>query len=70
MSEISKHLYNAEIMREVGGDLAEALKDAIKEHPEKALLIGGGLGLFYMLRNKKLKLKYKRGDTEFEFGAE
>lgn len=67
MSEILKVISNVEKVKEAGVDFAEvgnALGDAIRKHPEKALYIGGTLVGLYILKNKKIKLKYK--DIEFE----
>ncbi|OES45429.1 hypothetical protein [Domibacillus iocasae] len=67
MSEIHKVISNVDKMKEVGVNFAEvgnAFGDAIRKQPEKALAIGGVLVGLYILKNKKIKFKYK--DIEFE----
>lgn len=67
MSEINKIIPNVVNMKEVG-TVFEAFADAIRKHPEKALFIGGGLVGLYILKDKKIKFKFK--DSEIEFEAE
>lgn len=44
MSEINKFIPSVETMKELGGfEVGKAIGDAIRKHPEKALVIGGGL---------------------------
>ena len=66
-------LPNADTAKEVGEALVEvgkAMGDAIREHPVKALGIGGVLGGLYLLKDRKFKLKLKRPDLDIEFEAE
>jgi len=70
MSEINKFFPNVEKMKEVGVEVGKAFGDAIRKHPEKALGIGGGLGVIYILKHKKIKFKLKRPDLDIEFETE
>ena len=51
-------------------ELSEALKEAIKKHPEKALFIAGILGGLYVLKDKNFKFYLKKSDIEIKFEAE
>ncbi|WP_172372283.1 hypothetical protein [Sporosarcina jiandibaonis] len=66
MSEINKVIPNLDKMKEVG----EAFGDAIRKHPDRALVIGGVLGGLYILKHKKIKFKLKRPDLDIEFETE
>ena len=51
-------------------EVGKALGDAIRKHPEKALVIAGVLGSFYVLKDKKIKFHLKKPDLEIEFETE
>ncbi len=71
MSELNKVIPNVEKMKEVGvAEVGKAFGDAIRKHPEKALVIGGGLVGLYFLKHKKIKFKLKRPDLDIEFETE
>ncbi|WP_373894675.1 hypothetical protein [Virgibacillus sp. CBA3643] len=69
MSEITK-VVPTEKMKEVSIEVGKALGDAIRKHPKESLGIGLALGGLYILKDKKIKLKFKRGDLDFEFETE
>ena len=73
MSEIKKFipkLENIEEFKEVANEVSKAFGDSIRKHPERALSIGGGLAALYIIKNKKIKLKLKKGDLDIEFETE
>jgi hypothetical protein len=70
MSEIYKVIPNVEMMKDVGGAVAEAFAGAIKKHPKEAIIIGAVLGGLYILKDKKIKFKLKRPDLDIEFETE
>lgn len=61
---------NMEEFKGAANEVSKAFGDAIRRHPERALGIGGGLVGLYILKNKKIKLKLKKGDLDFEFETE
>ena len=53
MTELNKAFANVVKVKDVSGALSEAFGDAIKKHPEKALMVGGILCGLYILKDKK-----------------
>lgn len=73
MSELKKFmpkLENMEEFKEVANEVSKAFGDSIRKHPERALSLGGGLVGLYILKNKKIKFKLKKGDLDVEFETE
>lgn len=64
--ELSYSVQTKEFMEKVGKGLAVA----IEKHPDRALIIAGSLGALYVLREKKISFKMKKGDIEVEFKSE
>lgn len=60
----------AEKMKEVGIEVGKALGDAIRKHPKESLGIVFVLGSLYILKDKKIKFKFKMQDSDIEFEAE
>ncbi|PFJ07592.1 hypothetical protein COI88_02070 [Bacillus cereus] len=71
MSEVDKFIPNVEMMKELGGaEVGKAFGDAIRKHPEKALVMGVVLVGLYFLKDKKIKFKLKRPDLDIELETE
>lgn len=68
--EWKNELANTQAMKEIVEKVGKSIGQAIEEHPEKALGIVGVLGGLYLLKEKKISFKMKKGDTEIEFSSE
>ena len=69
MSEIIK-AFPVEKMKEAGIEVGKALGDAIRKHPKESLGRGLVLGSLYILKDKKIKFKFKSQDIDMEFETE
>lgn len=69
MSEITKAI-PVEKMKDAGIEVGKAFGDAIRKHPKESLGIGLVLGGLYILKDKKIKFKFKRQDLDIEFETE
>lgn len=69
MSEITKVIPVGKIM-EHGGEIGKALGDAIRKHPKESLGVALVIGSLYILKDKKIKFKFKRQDVDIEFETE
>lgn len=69
MSEITKVIPVGKMM-EVGEEISKALGDAIRKHPKESLGVGLVLGSLYILKDKKIKFKFKKQDVDIEFETE
>lgn len=66
MTELTKVFTNVVNVK----DVSEAFGDAIKKHPEKALIAGSIICGLYLLKDKKIKFKLKKSDLDIEFETE
>ena len=64
--EISYTVQTKDFMEKVGKGLAIA----IEKHPDRALIIAGSIGVLYVLKDKRISFKMKKGDMEVEFKSE
>lgn len=70
MADLKNELMKADAMKEMAQKVGKGLAEAVEKHPDKALGIAGVLGGLYILKNKKITFKMKKGDSEVEFKSE